>query len=114
VIDDPAPVWEIGPRTDNDTIHDAMEQTVCDLLCAADAKERMERRQNPELRQFRSQSGARSAKREGTPAAEPKAKSGRGQVEGRSGQRPVPLCSGEDSSDAASKALDRCFSERKS
>ncbi|MCU0874887.1 MAG: hypothetical protein MUE50_21360, partial [Pirellulaceae bacterium] len=52
LIEDPTPVWEVGPRVDGDTLHDAMADTFCDLLTAADEKDRVWRLQNPQLRQF--------------------------------------------------------------
>jgi predicted component of type VI protein secretion system len=113
LIEDPAPVWEVGPRTHNDTIHDAMAETVCDILCAADEKDRVERLQNPELRQFNSRSGAPKANRQSIAESKGRARSSEGKSADRSGKSPARLRAAEDSSIAASKALNSCFGKRK-
>jgi pSer/pThr/pTyr-binding forkhead associated (FHA) protein len=113
LIEDPTPVWETGPRGDGDTIHDAMSDTVCNLLSAADEEDRKRRLENPELRQFcLSQVGKPTSQR------------GAGQAKGKSGHSggrttrkrqpeklPAHVRSGGDSSVAAARALQKHFSK---
>ena len=114
LIEDPSPVWELGPRVDGDTLHDAMAETVCNLLSAADEQDRLRRLENPELRQF-------SLRSDGVPPHQPKGsqpKSGHRKeftpkaTRSRPGKLPPEVRSGGDSSVAAAKALTSCLRGR--
>jgi pSer/pThr/pTyr-binding forkhead associated (FHA) protein len=116
LIEDPTPVWELGPRVDGDTIHDAMAETVCNLLSAADEEDRLQRVQNPELRQFSLPSVGDPAERPADCAAKPKREGTAGPkaTKGRPGKVPARVRSPKGPSVAAKEALDSFFASRKS
>lgn len=114
LIEDPTPVWELGPSVDGDTIHDAMADTVCDLLSAADEKDRLQRLQNPELRQFSLPSAGDRVQPSADCAAQPtrKGKTDRKETKGRPGKIPAHLRSPNGPSVAAKEALESFFAAR--
>lgn len=115
LIEDPRPVWEVGPRTDSDTLHDAMANTVCDLLTAADERDRARRRQHPELRQFSlpATGTATGTPEKGTSISDGDGGSGRSSTEEKRGSLPATTRPQQDSSVAAAEALDNYFTTRK-
>ncbi len=115
LIEDPSPVWELGPRVDSDTIHDAMADTVCNLLLAADERDRIQRLQNPEMRQLSVQSAGERTRLQGEQTAKPE-RVGRAVGKAnrrRPGRLPTRVRSAEDSSAAATEALREYFTKRK-
>ncbi len=115
LIEDPRPVWEVGPGTDSDTLHDAMANTVCDLLTAADERDRARRLQHPELRQFSLPATgiATGEPEKGTSISDRDGGSGRSSAEGKRGPLPAPAAPQQDSSVAAAEALHTYFTTRK-
>ena len=115
LIEDPTPVWEMGPRVDGDTLHDAMADTFCDLLTAADEKDRVWRLQNPELRQFsmpptgavvrQPEDRTSSLERAGGP--------GRKTAKGKRGRLPAPSRAPGGAAVAATETLRSFFATRK-
>jgi pSer/pThr/pTyr-binding forkhead associated (FHA) protein len=113
LIEDPAPVWEVEPPADGDTIHDAMSDTVCNLLSAADEEDRKRRLQNPELRQFCLPSASKGASQlgKGNPRTASDGNGGQKTRKRPPEKLPAHVRSGGDSSVAAAKALARHFSK---
>ena len=113
LIEDPTPVWEVEPPVDGETIHDAMSDTVCNLLSAADEEDRKRRLQNPELRQFCLPSAGKDSNQRGKGHAEGKSAGSGGQKPRKRQPEKLPahVRSGGDSSVAAAKALEKHFSK---
>jgi pSer/pThr/pTyr-binding forkhead associated (FHA) protein len=116
LIEDPSPVWELEPHVDGgDTIHDALSETVCNLLSAEDEKDRIRRLQDPELRRFSLPSAEKptSQAEDRTTKPKRKGKAGPKKTKGRPGKLPVRPRLGEDASVAAAETLPRWFGRRK-
>jgi pSer/pThr/pTyr-binding forkhead associated (FHA) protein len=115
LIEDSSPVWELEPRVDGgDTIHDALSETVCDLLSAEDEKERQRRLQNPDLRQFSLPSAGKPTGQveDRTARAKRTGEAGRRRTKRRPGKLPVRPRWAKDASVAAAEMLPRVFGKR--
>jgi pSer/pThr/pTyr-binding forkhead associated (FHA) protein len=110
LIEDPTPVWEVGPRVDGDTIHDIMSDTVCNLLSAADEEDRKRRLQNPELRQFSLPPAGKQSAQRGAGPTERNGNAGSTASKRPAKKLPAHVRCGGDSSVAAAKALQKHFS----
>lgn len=115
LIEDPSPVWEVGPRGDADTIHDAMADTICELLLAADERDRKRRLQDPELRHLALPSAGDPTGLQQEPAspAEHESRAGRKTTSQGTSRFPVRVHPADDSSIAAAEALRSYFTTHK-